>query len=147
MKKLFRKILLPLQLDDEQPDAELKLARELAKRDAAEIILLHVVPMLPSGDTPLPVEYYERKEAEARTALDKLARRSFPKLKTQRLVVTGNPAEAILNDARKYGVGTIVMATHGRRGLKHLLLGSVAERVVREAHCPVITVPPDLPSE
>jgi universal stress protein A len=147
MKKLFRKILLPLQLDDGQPAAELKIARELAKRDAAEIILLYVVPMLPSGDTPLPVEYYERKEAEARSALDKLARRSFAKLKTQRLVVTGNPAEAILNDARKYGVGTIVMATHGRRGLKHLLLGSVAERVVREAHCPVITVPPDLPSE
>ncbi len=141
MKKLFKKILLPMQLEEGEPDAAIRLARELAKRDNAEIVLMHVVPMLATGDAPMPVEYYKRQEAEARKTLEKLARR-FVRLETEVQVVCGDPAEAILHAARESGVAATVMATHGRRGLKHLILGSVAERVVREAHCPVVTVPP-----
>jgi nucleotide-binding universal stress UspA family protein len=145
MKKLFKKILLPLQLEKDEPDTEIKIARDLAKRDGSKVILMHIVPMMATGDTPLPVEYYKRKEAEALKALDKVARRSFGKVKTDSVVLCGDPAEGILSEARKNDIGAIVMATHGRRGLKHLLLGSVAERVVREAHCPVIAIPPEAP--
>jgi len=146
MKKLFRKILLPMQLEEGESDSAVKLARELAKRDNAKIILIHVVPMLATGDAPMPVEYYKRKELEARKTLERMTRR-FVSLKTEVVVECGEPAELILRIARESDVAAIVMATHGRRGLKHLLLGSVAERVVREAHCPVIAMPPPASTE
>ena len=52
----------------------------------------------------------------------------------------GNPVEEICHYARKHGIDLVVMGTHGRTGLKHLLIGSVAERVVRACSCPVLTV-------
>ena len=54
----------------------------------------------------------------------------------------GRPSEVILDLAQREGADLIVMGTHGRTGLSHVLLGSVAERVVRQAECPVMTVPP-----
>ncbi len=57
------------------------------------------------------------------------------------LVLGTNAAEGICNYAEKVGVDLIVLSTHGRTGLGHLLIGSVAEKVVRHAHCPVVTVP------
>jgi nucleotide-binding universal stress UspA family protein len=53
----------------------------------------------------------------------------------------GRAAEEIVGRARELGAGLIVLGTHGRRGLAHMLLGSVAERVVQHAGCPVLTVP------
>lgn len=55
-------------------------------------------------------------------------------------VLTGPAASEIVEFARAHGMDLIVMGTHGRRGLSHLLMGSVAERVLRTAHCPVLTV-------
>ena len=55
-------------------------------------------------------------------------------------VATGQPADAVVRVAQERGVDLIVMATHGRTGLQHILLGSVAEKVVRLAPCPVLTV-------
>jgi nucleotide-binding universal stress UspA family protein len=55
-------------------------------------------------------------------------------------VTTGDPADAIVREAAQLGVDLIVMGTHGRTGLQHVLLGSVAEKVVRYAPCPVLTV-------
>ncbi len=52
----------------------------------------------------------------------------------------GDPVETILETAKKEGIDLIVLGTHGRRGLTHLLIGSVAEKVVRQAGCPVLTV-------
>ena len=54
----------------------------------------------------------------------------------------GEPAAEILEVARARGADLIVMGTHGRTGLEHALMGSIAERVVRRAHCPVLTVRP-----
>jgi nucleotide-binding universal stress UspA family protein len=58
----------------------------------------------------------------------------------QAAVAAGHPADAIVHEARERGVDLIVMSTHGRTGLQHVLLGSVAETVVRKAPCPVLTV-------
>ena len=55
-------------------------------------------------------------------------------------VTTGDPADAIVSEAAQLGADLIVMGTHGRTGLQHVLLGSVAEKVVRHASCPVLTI-------
>jgi nucleotide-binding universal stress UspA family protein len=55
-------------------------------------------------------------------------------------IISGNPAEAIVERARSEGYDLLVMGTHGRTGVQHLLVGSVAEKVVRLAPCPVLTV-------
>ena len=58
----------------------------------------------------------------------------------------GDPGVEVLQLAKRLRADLIVMATHGRKGLRHLVLGSVAERVVREAPCPVLTVKPKPPA-
>jgi len=60
------------------------------------------------------------------------------------VVRTGDPAETIERAAQELGIDLIVMATHGREGLSHFVIGSIAEKVVREAPCPVLTVRPEL---
>lgn len=59
------------------------------------------------------------------------------------LLRSGDPTEEILSEARRKPYDLIIMGTHGRSGISHLLLGSVAERVIRLAPCPVLTVPPE----
>lgn len=83
------------------------------------------------------IDYVEKAE----TALNDLARSQLTEpvpAKTQ--VAVGKPAEEILQVAEDEGVDLIVMGTHGRTGLRHILLGSVAETMVRTAPCPVFTV-------
>jgi nucleotide-binding universal stress UspA family protein len=63
-----------------------------------------------------------------------------PGVRTQKAI--GEPAAEIVSFARSAGVDLVVVGTHGRTGLEHALMGSVAERVVRRAHCPVLTVRP-----
>jgi nucleotide-binding universal stress UspA family protein len=86
-------------------------------------------------------------ETAARTKLVRLARqRVNGKARYQVDVMMGDPAVEILQAAKRRGADLIVMATHGRKGLRHLVLGSVAEHVVREAPCPVLTVKPKAPA-
>jgi nucleotide-binding universal stress UspA family protein len=60
--------------------------------------------------------------------------------------VAGEPAAEIVSFAREQGVDLLVLGTHGRTGLEHALMGSIAERVVRRARCPVLTVRPPAPA-
>ena len=94
-------------------------------------------PLLPV----MPPEYYEENEERARETLGRLLQ---PEWGSPRSVVTtvrwGSPVEAIVAYAADLKVDMIVIATHGRTGLSHVLLGSVAERIVREAPCPVLTI-------
>jgi nucleotide-binding universal stress UspA family protein len=69
------------------------------------------------------------------------------KMKRTVIVEVGEPGERILDTERKFDADLVVMATHGRRGIKHLVLGSVAERIVRESSVPVLTIRPRNPSE
>ena len=78
-------------------------------------------------------------QEDALTRLRDLAGGTFPGA-WQAAVVAGHPADEIVHAARERGADLIVMATHGRTGLQHVLLGSVAEKVVRLAPCPVLTV-------
>jgi nucleotide-binding universal stress UspA family protein len=116
-----------------------RLAHSLARDHGARLIVAHVIPesRVPSGGvlTPPPSEEYE----EARENLAKIRSNDSRVLLKHRLLV-GAPAEEICLLARDIRAGLIVMGTHGRSGLKRLLMGSVAEQVVRQAPCPVLTV-------
>jgi nucleotide-binding universal stress UspA family protein len=134
----FKRILCPIDFDPNSL-AALRLAAELAQERKATLHLLHVVA-LPSGpEVALP---FAKMEAAARTRLERTARQIKIKARYEVEVVLGDPGVEVLQVAKHVGADLIVMATHGRKGLRHLLLGSVAEAIVRSAPCPVLTIRP-----
>lgn len=140
MKKLFKNILCPVDFDDNST-ALLELAGDLAEAPEAQIHLLHVVQppvFVPEAGIALDVV---PDEHSSRTKLEELAARHIGnKARYNVLAKTGDPAHVILGAINELGVDSVVMATHGRKGVTRLLLGSVAERVVRESPRPVLTL-------
>ena len=143
----IQRILVPTDFS-ETADAALDYAALLAERFGATLQLLHVVPdpFLTEG---LTSEAYIAEAPTVRTALlqdaqARLAHRALPagvqKVPIERDVLFGQGAGTIADFAAVRGMDLIVMGTHGRTGLAHLFLGSVAERLVRTAPCPVLTV-------
>jgi nucleotide-binding universal stress UspA family protein len=142
----IRKILAPTDFSAHAANA-VQFACGLAERLGAELHLLHVLSeIVPTGPDPLltpvlPPEYYRESEVQSRQALAKLLEPSWgtpPGVETA--VRWDSPVEGIVDYAREAGISLMVIATHGRTGLSHVLLGSVAERIVREAPCPVLTI-------
>jgi nucleotide-binding universal stress UspA family protein len=130
----------------EAADSAVDYGRELAGRFDATLHVLHVVEDVA---TAFAVETYsaivpamqEEIETEARRRLHELivdSDGSGPR--TTSAIRTGSAAFAIVDYAREHGIDLIVMGTHGRGALAHAIMGSVAERVVRVAPCPVLTV-------
>ncbi len=122
-------------------------ACQLSARLGAELHLLHVLSeIIPAGPDPLltpilPAEYYTDAEEKARETLERFLDPTWSQPRSvSRFVRWGSPVEAIVDHARDHPVDLIVIASHGRTGLKHALLGSVAERIVRESPCPVLTI-------
>jgi universal stress protein A len=142
------RILVPT---DFGPTSELALryGRELARSFGATLHVLHAISDLATLNT-LPPTYVtdvagleREREAAARERLDaELAPGpGSTGIKTTAVVVmSATPAAAIVSYADEHRIDLIVMGTHGRGAVAHLLLGSVAEKVVRTAHCPVLTV-------
>jgi nucleotide-binding universal stress UspA family protein len=135
-------ILVPV---DFSPHAEraLDYAIMLARKLPARLLLLHVIHAFPLGVTEmgsaLPQAYLQDIESEVRQSLGKyLQRLTEAGLAGETAIVHGVPFEEIAQIAKVRKVNLIVMGTHGRTGLEHLLLGSVAEKVVRLATCPVL---------
>jgi len=140
----LKRILLPTDLSECSERAR-SYACELAKRFAAELHVLHVVPPIsvPGYVGPVPDEWLHPEDG-ARQALEAWDDPAFEELgSVQRFVVTGTPFVEIVRHARESDVDLIVIGTHGRSGLTHALLGSVTEKVVRKAPCPVLTVRPE----
>ena len=140
-----KRILVPLDFSEQSLRA-LAYAKTIAKPFAASLDLLHVVPNPyvadPSGlYTPLPQNFLDDLERDARTRLDEsLPTDERSALRARSLVTVGDPLLEIVSCAHSEHIDLIVMGTHGRTGISHLFLGSVAERVVRTAPCPVLTV-------
>lgn len=161
-----QRILVPVDYSEDSRQA-LQWGASLAAKYGATLILLHVIPkaveqIYPSGPewlTPFtPPSYYDEGMApgrrpagtepriidlqeQARTPLADFAHTNLKEpVPMEVQVVVGRPADEILRVAREQRVDLIVMGTHGRTGLRHLLLGSVAEAVTRQAPCPVFTV-------
>jgi nucleotide-binding universal stress UspA family protein len=135
---VIHSILHPTDLS-ETSQAAFRLACALARDYGAELIVLHVYPP--------PVNQAEAvdrgRDGDFENALWGKLRELAPDDKTvpvDHRLVQGDPAEVILNAARKCDL--IVMGTHGRGLLRRAILGSVAEKVVREASCPVATIRP-----
>jgi nucleotide-binding universal stress UspA family protein len=141
------RILAPTDFS-KHSEAAVRTACELAHRLGAELHLLHVLSdvVVPAGPDPMlissmPPEYYREVESQARQTLDSLCPGDWPlpsKVVTE--VRWGDAVDEIHAYASEKAIDLIVVATHGRTGLAHVLLGSVAERIVREAPCPVLTI-------
>jgi nucleotide-binding universal stress UspA family protein len=136
----FKTILCPIDFDDSS-NAALDAAAEMARQSDATVQVLHVVPIVvqPSG-IPIYIDVYTQQETESQAKLMELAKTHLAGVKHELRTRVAQPAAAILHMEKEAGADVIVMSTHGRRGLEHLVLGSVAERIVREAQCPVLTI-------
>lgn len=142
----FARILAPSDFSDHSAKA-LRYACGLAERFNAELHLIHVLSeIVPTGPDPLlipvmPPQFYEEDEQRALELLKDVLKPEWGTPTSRTTVVRwGTPAESIVDYASECGADLLVIATHGRTGLSHVLLGSVAERIVREAPCPVLTV-------
>lgn len=144
VEKSFKKILVPV---DFSPPSELALryACELARPFSSEITLMHVIDSLTYSvtDTLNIVEHRRALETLATTLLANLrAELEEEGFAVKTHLTAGTPYTEILDRAEQNDMDLIVMGTHGRTGVEHLLIGSVAERVVRLAPCAVLTVRP-----
>jgi nucleotide-binding universal stress UspA family protein len=134
----IHRILHPTDFSD-RSEAAFRMACALARDHAASILVLHVsAPFVAYGDglvTIPPVDYLDRLRETLRTI-----RPPEPNITVEHKLVEGDPSTEILRVAKETGTDLIVMGTHGWTGLTRLLMGSVAEHVVRKALCPVLTV-------
>jgi universal stress protein A len=148
MTRGFTRILVPIDFSAPS-DAALAAAKDLATRFGASLHLVHVLEdpyavaaysaevlgYLPPGIK----ESWHREAGKHLNALLTPAERSTFRATTA-VLFSGSVAKEIVEHAQDNNINLIVMGTHGRGGLAHLLIGSVAERVVRTATCPVLTV-------
>ena len=142
----FKKILVPTDFS-EASEAALKYACELADALNASIYVLHAVedPYPGYAYTEYyvpPQEFFEAREREARKRLESvLTGEEKAKYKANLVLRTGPAAREILEYLEEpTDVDLVVMATHGRGGVARLMMGSVADKVVRSASCPVVTI-------
>lgn len=146
---LFRKILVPTDFSDCAQQA-LVTATSLAEKLDAEVEILHVLWLPPpyvgtevmampvAGGKDMQAMIKQRAEEQLDKLVDTVGKPWESRL-TKRLS-PGDPASEVVRVAEEGGHDLIIMGTHGRKGLTRLLLGSVAEKVVRNAECPVMTI-------
>lgn len=146
MTKLDR-ILVPMDFS-ENSKAALQYARGLAEQFGAEVHLLHVI----SNDTTMAIGsdgFFSVSDSvmqEIRDAVTRQLQESAATIQNSVKQVVqetreGAPFAEIVQYAKSNDIDMIVLGTHGRTGISHLLIGSVAEKVVRKARCPVLTIP------
>src|SRR5688572_7391564 len=134
-----RKVLVPTDFSPAGKHA-LELATSLARDGGGSLVIIHVEePPLAYGGGALYSGVQEPDREELRKALAAVVP-TDAKVPCVHKLLVGDPAAAIIQVAESDGVDLIVMGTHGRTGLSRLLMGSVAEAVVRRAKCPVLTV-------
>lgn len=144
----LRKILNPTDFSQASQHG-LSVALELASEYEAELLLVHVVALIPdvagtySMSGVRTVQTVEAMQQEADHQMERLVASAVPShLRCDARVIQGHPAEEVVRLARQAHVDLIVLATHGYSGFNRFLFGSIADRVVRTAHCPVLTIRP-----
>ena len=143
---MFKKIVCPVDFS-EFTDETINYAVDIAKKYDAELHLLHVIPNL-NYFTP----YESFLTPENLVAIEKNIEKEIEKdfenilkkidIPVKKVIKTGVTFVEIIDYIKAENIDLIVMGTHGRSGFEHILLGSVAEKVVRRATCPVLTVRP-----
>jgi nucleotide-binding universal stress UspA family protein len=141
----WKRILCPVDFS-ETARAAMETAIELAARFDAELLLIHAYPIpgytFPDGSAVASARMLQELADEAARHLDEW-RELAVKAGAAKVTVdtaVGDPAGEIVRIAADRKVDLVVMGTHGRTGIEHALMGSIAERVVRRAKCPVLTV-------
>ena len=143
----WKRICCPIDFSDASR-AAMEVAADLARRSGADLVLLHAYPIpgytFPDGSVVASPKMMQDLADQAERHLQEwrgdAAKIAGSPVTTQKAI--GEPAAEIVAFARSAGVDLVVVGTHGRTGIEHALMGSVAERVVRRAHCPVLTVRP-----
>lgn len=141
-------ILVPIDFSIHSKNA-LKYAVPLAEKFKASLHLVYVVEPtiypadLGFGQVVLPGVEEELREKGGEELQTLMEKEIGGRVKSSCAVRTGNPHQEILREAEELGVAMIVVATHGHSGVEHMLFGSTADRVVRNAKCPVLTVRPE----
>jgi len=144
---ILKKILHPTDFSDNS-DPALKYACSIAIQFSAELHIINVVQdfalIIPTVGIGFPPGYYQRQLQYANESLAVLPEKVINHTgNVIRNVCEGRPAAEIIRYAKENEIDLIVMGTHGYTGLEHVVLGSVAEYVVRRAPCPVLTVHPE----
>lgn len=142
----LKKIIWPTDFSNPAYEG-LTIAVELAVQFSAEMLLVHVVAPLPTIEGGLaPTGYHiptllREIENSAQKSLDEIRRERIPAdIRVRTLVIPGRPAHEIVKLAEDEKADIIVMPTHGESGWHRFVFGSVAEKVVRHAECPVLTI-------
>ena len=140
----FRKILVPVDFSAHSSRA-LQTGIELAKAFGAKLHLLHCYQINVGAISPYGLVIPESFDRDIREAATKQLAQWREKVTAQKIEVESEvsplfPSEAIASTAERIGADLIVMGTRGLSGIKHVMLGSVAERTVRIAPCPVLTL-------
>lgn len=156
----FKRVLCPVDLSDHSLSA-LQLATDMARKEAAVLDVLHVienplaeiyaVALKRTGDSVLDAEGVQplakstrMTEENAESLLKSLCQTFVAGLADVRYHIRrDDPYERIIEAAEDFRTDLIIMATHGRSGVKRLMLGSVTEKLVRHAACPVLTLNPE----
>jgi len=141
-------ILVPIDFSIHSKNA-LKYAVPIAEKFKASLHLVYVVEPtiypadLGFGQVVLPGVEDELREKGGEELEALMEKEIGGRVKSTCSVRTGNPHQEILREAEELGVAMIVVATHGHSGVEHMLFGSTADRIVRNAKCPVLTVRPE----
>jgi nucleotide-binding universal stress UspA family protein len=143
--EMIKKILVPIDFSDYSKNA-LKYAANFAKFFGAQISVIYVIEPLvyPSdfslGQVAIPTVEYDMQD-KAKEELETLVKSEFGDLiESQVIIKAGKPFVEIIETAAELDVDLIIIATHGHTGVEHLLFGSTAEKVVRKAPCPVLSL-------
>ena len=144
--QLFRKILFPVDLSEVSPKL-VPYVKEMAAKFDAEVHLLFVARILQHFTSiyvphPSIMNFEGEITRGAEKRLQEFVKEHFKNSSCAARVVLGDPAEEILNYLQSEGIDLIIIGTHGRKGLEHIIFGSVAERVVKKSLVPVLTVNP-----
>ncbi len=140
----FKTILVPVDFSPHSARA-LEVGRELARRFGSKLHLIHCYPINAGGISPFGLVIPEAFDRDIRAAADRhlsewCHQAASDGIPVERTITPVSPSEAIAQVAEEIGADLIVMGTRGLAGVKHVMLGSVAERTVRLAPCPVLTV-------
>jgi len=144
---MFQKILVPIDFS-QYSDEILAYALAMARKFDASIDLIHVIPNM---DYFTPYESFmaaenivavqKGVEGEVERDLEEVAQK-LPGIQVKRAIRTGVAFVEILDYVKSEGIDLIIMGTRGRGGLENIIIGSVAEKVLRKSPCPVLTIRP-----
>ena len=138
----MKRILVPTDFSEHSEKA-VRYGAELALKFGAELQLLHTIeiqPILYAEGAAFPFQTTKEMQEYATAELEKVKVESGDQIQISRIICEGSPFVEIVKHAKENDVNLIVMGTHGRGAIAHMLLGSVVDKVVRKAYCPVLVV-------